>query len=304
MNIKKKGICFRCVISLIFGRTGCGKKSEGTIANGIFLMLSSTVKGAEVETYEMYTLHAEISDNGNVRIYADDFNRWVPEDPCPEETIQLSADTIQQIKQIIEEVDLYHMRRNIGNRDLTEGEYKELTLYLTDGEHVSGGINPSNRDFLKLYDYVEDQIREAEFRYRTKIADMQKNAIAAEKNENLCITDSQENPIVVSDEINDVYVTCGSQHTKYAETATADAEEPTNYYVTMLLAKAGAEKLRADTEGCTVDAAKFYKLYQNNEYAFTFCVQTQILTDEVYLYETADVDEAVNMAEKLRESLY
>ena len=99
-------------------------------------------------------------------------------------------------------------------------------------------------------------------------------------------------------------MTCGSQHTKYAETATADAEEPTNYYVTMLLAKAGAEKLRADTEGCTVDAAKFYKLYQNNEYAFTFCVQTQILTDEVYLYETADVDEAVNMAEKLRESLY
>ena len=80
-------------------------------------MLSSTVKGEAVETYEMYTLHAEISDNGNVRIYADDFNRWVPSDPCPEETVQLSADTIQQIKDIIDEIDLYHMRRNIGSRD-------------------------------------------------------------------------------------------------------------------------------------------------------------------------------------------
>ena len=103
----------------------------------MFLMLSSTVKGEAVETYEMYTLHAEISDNGNVRIYADDFNRWVSSDPCPEETVQLSADTIQQIKDIIDEIDLYHMRRNIGSRDLKDGEYKELTLYTASGEHVS-----------------------------------------------------------------------------------------------------------------------------------------------------------------------
>ena len=157
----------------------------------MFLMLSSTVKGEAVETYEMYTLHAEISDNGNVRIYADDFNRWVPSDPCPEETVQLSADTIQQIKDLIDEIDLYHMRRNIGSRDLKDGEYKELTLYTASGEHVSGGLNPSNREFLKLYDYVEDQIREVEYRYRTKIAEMQKKAISMEQNKNVYITDSQ-----------------------------------------------------------------------------------------------------------------
>ena len=195
----------------------------------MFLMLSSTVKGEAVETYEMYTLHAEISDNGNVRIYADDFNRWVPSDPCPEETVQLSADTIQQIKDIIDEIDLYHMRRNIGSRDLKDGEYKELTLYTASGEHVSGGLNPSNREFLKLYDYVEDQIREVEYRYRTKIAEMQKKAISMEQNKNVYITDSQEETIVAQDEINDVYVTCGAQHTRYEETATADAEEPVNY---------------------------------------------------------------------------
>ena len=114
------------------------------------------------------------------------------------------------------------MRRNIGSRDLKDGEYKELTLYTASGEHVSGGLNPSNREFLKLYDYVEDQIREVEYRYRTKIAEMQKKAISMEQNKNVYITDSQEETIVAQDEINDVYVTCGAQHTRYEETATAD----------------------------------------------------------------------------------
>ena len=165
MSIKKRAFYFFCACCLLFSLVGCGKKEDTTLADGMFLMLSSTVKGEAVETYEMYTLHAEISDNGNVRIYADDFNRWVSSDPCPEETVQLSADTIQQIKDIIDEIDLYHMRRNIGSRDLKDGEYKELTLYTASGEHVSGGLNPSNREFLKLYDYVEDQIREVAVSY-------------------------------------------------------------------------------------------------------------------------------------------
>ena len=38
---------------------GCGKKEETTLADGVFLMLSSTAKGDAVETYEMYTLHAD-----------------------------------------------------------------------------------------------------------------------------------------------------------------------------------------------------------------------------------------------------
>lgn len=304
MSIKKRAFYFFCACCLLFSLVGCGKKEDTTLGDGMFLMLSSTVKGEAVETYEMYTLHAEISDNGNVRIYADDFNRWVPSDPCPEETVQLSADTIQQIKDIIDDIDLYHMRRNIGSRDLKDGEYKELTLYTASGEHVSGGLNPSNREFLKLYDYVEDQIREVEYRYRTKIAEMQKKAISMEQNKNVYITDSQEETIVAQDEINDVYVTCGAQHTRYEETATADAEEPVNYYVTFLLADAGAEALRADTKSCNEDNAMYYKVYQDNAYAFTFCVQEPVMTTEIYVYETMDAEEAVAKAKELRDSLY
>lgn len=304
MSIKKRTLYFLSVCCLIMSLAGCGKKEETTLADGVFLMLSSTAKGDAVETYEMYTLHAEISDNGNVRIYADNFNRWVPSDPCPEENIQLSMDTIQQIKDIIDDIDLYHMRRNIGSRDLKEGEYKELTLYTTQGEHTSGGLNPSNREFLKLYDYIEEQIREVEYRYRTKIADMQKIALAQEKNKNVYIADLQENQLVASDEINDIYVTCGNQHTRYEETATADATEPMNYYVTFLLTDTGMNVLEMDTQGCTADNVMYYKIYQDNTYAFTFCVQEHIQTDEIYVYETMDAQEAVAKAKELRDSLY
>lgn len=304
MSIKKRALYFVCVCSLILSLVGCGKKEDATLADGMFLMLSSTVKGEDIETYEMYTLHAEISDNGNVRIYADDFNRWVPSDPCPEENIQLSSDVIQQIKDTIDEIDLYHMRRNIGNRDLKEGEYKELTLYTTEGEHISGGLNPSNRDFLKLYDYVEDQIREAEYQYRTEIAQMQKKAIAQEQMKGVCITDSREAELVSRDEINDVYVTYGNDHKRYEEIATADAEEAEKYYVTFLLADSGAEKIKNDTSGCTPENVMNYKVYQNNSYAFTFCLQSQVLSNEVYVYETMDPQEAVEKAQELKNSLY
>lgn len=304
MSIKKRTLYFLCICCLIMSLAGCGKKEETTLADGKFLMLSSTAKGDAVETYEMYTLHAEISDDGNVRIYADNFNRWVPSDPCPEENVQLSSDTIQQIKDIIDDIDLYHMRRNIGSRDLKDGEYKELTLYTAAGEHVSGGLNPSNREFLKLYEYVEDQIREAEYRYRSKLAEMQKKAISMEQNRNVYITDPQDTSVVASDYINDVYVTYGIKHTRYDETATADVQEPVNYYVTFLLADAGAEALRADTRGCTVDNAMYYKVYQDNAYAFTFCVQEPVMTDEIYVYETVDADDAVAKAKELRDSLY
>ena len=134
--------------------------------------------------------------------------------------------------------------------------------------------------------------------------EMQKKAISMEQNKNVYITDSQEETIVAQDEINDVYVTCGAQHTRYEETATADAEEPVNYYVTFLLADAGAEALRADTKSCNEDNAMYYKVYQDNAYAFTFCVQEPVMTTEIYVYETMDAEEAVAKAKELRDSLY
>ena len=63
-------ICIYLIgISLLVGcLTGCGKKENIELAEDVFLTISSTAKGEGVETYEMYTLHADISQNGQVRI--------------------------------------------------------------------------------------------------------------------------------------------------------------------------------------------------------------------------------------------
>ena len=299
-------ICIYLIgISLLVGcLTGCGKKENVKLAEDVFLTISSTAKGEGVETYEMYTLHADISQNGQVRIYADNFNRWISEDPGPEKNIQLSADVIQEIKDRIDESDLYHMRKNIGNRDLKEGEYKELTLYMTEGTHVSGGMNPSYREFRNIYDYIDDQLRETIYLYRAQIAQMQKQGLAAEKNKNIYITDMQEQTIVPKEDINDVYVTYGAKHERFDADATPDALPETNYYVTLLLADAGKDVMRKDTEQCMADNPSYYKIYQNNAYLFTFTVQEQVLTDELYIYETTDAESAVQMAQKMRNSLY
>ena len=64
------------------------------------------------------------------------------------------------------------------------------------------------------------------------------------------------------------------------------------------------EALRADTKSCNEDNAMYYKVYQDNAYAFTFCVQEPVMTTEIYVYETMDAEEAVAKAKELRDSLY
>ena len=62
--------------------------------------------------------------------------------------------------------------------------------------------------------------------------------------------------------------------------------------------------MRKDTEQCMADNPSYYKIYQNNAYLFTFTVQEQVLADELYIYETTDAESAVQMAQKMRNSLY
>ena len=120
----------------------------------------------------------------------------------------------------------------------------------------------------------------------------------------MTITDAQDQMLVPKDAINDVYVTCGENREKVDMTATPEAKPETNYYVTLLLADSGAETMRMDTEECTTEDVTYYKIYKDNAYAFTFCVQEPITGDEICVYETMDAEEAVKLAQELRDSLY
>ncbi len=303
MNIQRRCGWILCLLSMLFLLSACGNQ-EAELADDIFLKVTSTAKGEGVETYEMYTLNLEIHQDGTVRCYADDFNRWLSTEECPEDTIKLTQEQIVQIQAYMDEVDLYHMRENIGNRDLKEGEYKSLTVYTTDGEHTSGGLNPSNQEFLKVYDYVENLTREMTYSYRAKIRDLQKKGLAYQQAKGITITDAQENEIVTTDSINDVYVTFGDAHERYEQTMT-DAERKSDlYYVTIKLSDDMAEQMELDTAGCTPDLPEYYKLYENETYTLTFGIQQQIKNGELYVYETTDAAEAKSMAEQFRNSVY
>lgn len=306
LSMKRRGCFFLFCLCLLLVVSGCEKKQEIALADGVFLKVSVTVKGDAVKTYEMYTLNIEISRDGTSRMYADNFNRWMSTEPCPEDVTKLSADEVAQIEAMIDEIDLYHMRNQIGNRDLKEGEYKEITLYTTEGAHSAGGMNPSNPEFLKLYDYMDDLFREREYLYRTTIAELQLKGREFEQGKGIYITDSVEQELVAKEEINDVYVTYGMEHARYpAEATLTDGiSEDTIYYVTLLVNDAAAQTMQGETVGCTPENRMYYKVYENQAYVFTFGMERQSTSNEIYIYETNDAEEAVELAARMRQSVY
>lgn len=306
MEIRKKCWLIVCLLCIIFILSACDSK-ELVLADDMFLKVSSTVKGQDVETYEMYTLNLEIYQDGTIRCYADEFNRWLSQEECPVETMKVTQEEIAEIQARIEEADLYHMRERISSPDSKEGEYKSLTIYTTKGEHTTGGLNPSSQDFLKVYDYIENLTREMVYGYRTKITAMQQKGLSFQQTKGVTITDAQENEIVANEDINDVYVTFGDMHEQYVATDTDgidEMEEDALYYVTIRLSDDMAERMEGDTAGCTPDLPEYYKLYENQTYVFTFGVQEQIKNGEMYVYETADAAEAESMAKQFRSSVY
>ena len=312
MDRKKKCRLIFCLLCMTFALSACGNK-EPKLAEDVFLKVSLTAKGQSVETYEMYTLNLEIHQDGTIRCYADEFNRWLSQEECPVWTMQVTQEEITELQTRMEAADLYHMRERISSPDSKEGEYKSLTVYTAEGEHTTGGLNPSSQDFLMVYDYVENLTREMVFGYRTKISEMQKKGLSFRQTKGVLITDTQENEIVTNESINDVYVTFGDMHEQYVATDTDgtdgingidETEEAILYYVTIRLSDDMAERMEGDTAGCTPDLPEYYKLYENQTYVFTFGVQEQIKNGEMYVYETADAAEAESMAKQFRSSVY
>lgn len=297
-------LCF-CLVCMLFFVTACGKENP-SLADDVFLKVSVTAYGESVETYEMYTLNLEIHRNGMLRCYADDFNRWISQEEIPEETMWLSKAQVKEIENLIEATDLYHMRERISSPDSKNGEYKSLTVYTTDGEHRTGGLNPSNRDFLKVYDYIDNLTKEMVYTYRSEITRLQKKGLIFEQNKGLQITDSHENEIIGNEQINDVYVTYGDTHERYiaSDTDGMEADNSVDYYVTVKVSDDIADELGFMTAGCNEDLPEYYKVFENQRYSFTFGVVQPVMNGELYIYKTSDVEEAENMATQFRSSVY
>lgn len=279
--------------------TACGKKPE-KLSAGVFLKISTAPVGDVVEDYERFQINLEVYQDGRVDCYADGFEKWLGDDLCPTKTLHFSSEEIARIQEIITQEDFLHMRNNVGNRDIKEGERKVITIYTTQGEHVSGGIAISNRSFLKLYDYVQELARDSLFAYKNEVTEIQRKGAKRESKKGIHITDMQEKDLVGRNEIEKISLTYGDDHKPVPQTK-LDGEYV--YYVTLTLTEDGAKTMAGKTKSCTADNPIYYKVFENENYLYTFGVEASI-EQEMHIYETTDLDEARERLEQYQSSIF
>ncbi|HEX3023071.1 MAG TPA: hypothetical protein VHP81_11845, partial [Lachnospiraceae bacterium] len=128
-------------------------KRELTKEDGVVFLTytnSSSMFNADEDYFEYYT---EIDTNG---IFTEKTtkNITIPNKELPSVSRQLSKKELNRLYQLIDNYNLLHMDNDLST-DSDDGSYTHLTFTLTDGTKYSvGGLNPSNRRFCKVVDYI------------------------------------------------------------------------------------------------------------------------------------------------------
>ena len=290
---------------------GCGKKKPQLVESGRFIKLSTTELGA-VETYKMYTVNVEITKSGNVRIYASDFNKWIPTSAIPEEVFNIAPEEAAELYDLVDKSGIATLRENVGNRDQTEGTKKLITVYTTEGEHTTGGMNPSNRTFTKVYDKAYELVRERLFNYISTIDKQQLDGMKLRASEKLSVVSKDKSVVIDNQRINDVYIltpddeyldapSSGTMPVR-GDTAWTGSEKD-SYYVALLIDDETKFSLMMKTELCSEEFPDSYDVYMGDRILFTFHVDKQIATNAIYVAKTNDLEEAQRIADELSEGL-
>ena len=289
----------------------CGKKKPKLVESGRFIKLSTTELGS-VETYKMYTVNVEITKAGNVRIYASDFNKWIPTSAVPEEVFNIDPEAAAELYELVEKSGIATLRDNVGNRDQTEGTKKLITVYTTDGEHTTGGMNPSNRTFTKVYDKAYELVRERLFNYISTIDKQQLDGMKLRASEKLSVVSKDKSVVLDNQRINDVYIltpddeyldvdSSGMMPVR-GDTAWTGSEKE-SYYVALLIDDDTKFSLMMKTELCSEEFPDSYDLYMGDRILFTFLVDKQIATNAIYVAKTNNLEEAQSIVDELSQGL-
>jgi len=170
-GMKKFGVMLLMGVITLALLAGCSLSRQNiNFSDGVFLKLTYSPAG-ERPVYEMFRTHAEFSSDGTVRFYCDGFGKEFTEE-YPEETIRLSKEDIDEIKDAIRKNDILSLRDDISSNSL-DGDYYYLTVYTDKGEHRTGGLNVSNKRFLAVKDLVWDMVESEILLLRTLISDIQ-----------------------------------------------------------------------------------------------------------------------------------
>lgn len=278
----------------------CGEKEPPSLNQEKLIEITSRPLGM-VDSYKLYTLHICVYNDGTVELYADDFDYWYSDAVCERTTVHISEEELAEIKKVIEENDALNLNENVGNRDLKEGTIKNFIIYADDGEHKSGGLSPSNRSFLKVYDFVYDLVREESFVYTANIDRLQAEGYGRRFDIGPRLHDSKDSPIITTDMIQD-FVIVPADEVEEEQATETDTDGEDMYGVAILLNEEGTVAIYEAT-GHMSDEPLIFFLYSDNVLYDIVKINYQIEDGTIYLNNIYNEADAVGAVDELEASL-
>lgn len=133
--------------------TACSNKAS--FSNDVFLKYTYSPAG-ECMNLEFFDRNVEVSSDGMVTIYCDDFEEKYS-DEYPTTVIQLSEEDITKLKKAITKNRIMFLPRSLST-DSCDGSYSYLTIYSKNKEHKTGGLNVDNESFQEVEDMLWSMI--------------------------------------------------------------------------------------------------------------------------------------------------
>lgn len=293
----KRILCLIMIMLFCTSLCSCSEKEPPSLNQEKLIEITSRPLGM-VDSYKVYTLHICVYNDCTVELYADDFDYWYGDTACERTTVQISEAELEEIKKVIEENNALNLNENVGNRDLKEGTIKSFIIYADDGEHKSGGLSPSNRSFLRVYDFVYNLVREESFVYAGSIDRLQSEGYGRRFDVGPRLHDSRDSLIITTDMIQD-FVIVPADEVDAVQATETDAEGEDMYGVAILLNEEGTAAIYEAT-GYVTDEPLIFFLYSNNTLYDIIKINNQIEDGTIYLnniYNEADVAKAVDELE-------
>lgn len=288
------------ILTIVVGLVlfGCGKKAPEDVnySEGLIFKITSTPIGL-VEKYKEYTLNIEIYDDGNAVIYANNFDTWYGDADVPNYETTVKLREIEEIKQLVYEKNITAFNENIGNKDGIAGDEKYLYLYTDKGVIKTGGVSPSNKRFLKVYDSIYKMVLEEVFTYTAQLEANQKNAIYNMMQVGIKICDSSDELLFDEHDIKSFSMSTAVEKIEYStntdvnfEIANNEIDKEQKYNIIIELNDEAAAKLTADSINCS-EIPKQYNLLIDGVFQGIIIIDSQVFDGRIRLQ--LDFDETM-----------
>ncbi len=304
-------------IVLLLSLCSCGEEKQPSFSQEKLIEITSRQVGIS-DSCKIYTLHICVYNDCTVKIYADDFPFWYGEKAADAVTTTITKDELEDIKKMIIDNDAVALNKNVGNIDMKEGTQKGFIIYADDGSHESGGLNPSNRSFLRVYDFVYNLVREESFIYCSEIENIQLTGYNRRFDIGPRIHDNQDNVVISTDMIQDFVIVPASEiatdtdaepettevydYDMGADAATEENSHEDMYGLAIMLNEDGTNAIYEAT-GYNIGEPKNFLLYVDNRLYETITIRKHVSDGTIYLNGIYDKTSAEDKAAELEECL-